>query len=200
MKSLFAILMPMQRGQNRFNNRNGFTIVELLIVVVVIGIIAAITIVAFGTTQTRASNSQTTSAMKEYIKAFYAYAVDTGSYPNVSGCLGANYPAPNNRCLSQNGAAECFGMGASNSNAVNDVLKVYMGGKLPEMSPQQITCGATSYVGGYASYNSSNGTMGAWMTLRGDQTCPTMSPNVSSVTKVYSGDATLCRYILAAVS
>ncbi|MDQ5932110.1 MAG: hypothetical protein QG649_195 [Patescibacteria group bacterium] len=178
----------------------GFTIVELLIVIVVIGVLAAITIVAFENARTRASNSQTTSAMKEYIKAFYTYGVENGSYPNTSGCLGSNYPAPNNRCLSQSGASECFGMGASNSNTINDALKPYMGGKLPQMSMQQAPCGATGYAGGYASFNSTNGTMGTWMVLRGDQACPTMSPNVTSVSKVYSGDATLCRYILASVS
>ena len=39
--------------------RTGFTIVELLIVIVVIGILAAITIVAFNGIQTRAKNTQT---------------------------------------------------------------------------------------------------------------------------------------------
>ena len=186
----------MNRGQNRV----GFTIVELLIVIVVIGVLAAITVVAFENARIQASNSQTTAAMKEYIKAFYTYGVENGTYPNTSGCLGTGYPAPNNRYLSQNGAAECFGLGASNSTTMNDALKPYMGGKLPQMSMQQAACGATSYLGGYASYNSTNGTMGAWMVLRGDQACPTMSPNVSNVSKVYSGDATLCRYILASIS
>ncbi len=177
----------------------GFTIVELLIVIVVIAIIASITIVAYNGMQQRANNTQTVQAVKEFIKAFNLYAQDNGGYPQLTGCLGENYPAPNNRCLSQSGAAECFGMGAATSMVVNDALKPYMNNRVPNISKQAVPCAATAYIGGYASYDSTNRTMRVWMVLNGDQGCPPMSPNVTSVTRSYVSDASLCRYVLGAL-
>jgi|TARA_B100001245_G_scaffold17776_1_gene11734 prepilin-type N-terminal cleavage/methylation domain-containing protein len=68
---------------------SGFTIVELLIVVVVIGILAAIVIVAYNGITTQAKNSQTISAANTWIKAMRLYEVENGSLPNVNSCLGS---------------------------------------------------------------------------------------------------------------
>ncbi len=72
--------------------RRGFTIVELLIVIVVIGILAAIVIVAYSGIQQRARNTQTISAAHAYITAFQGYVAQNGSYPPVASggywCLG----------------------------------------------------------------------------------------------------------------
>lgn len=70
----------------------GFTIVELLIVIVVIAILAAITIVAFNGIQKRARNTKTINAVKDYIKLYSAYAVDYDAYPGSGNyCLGTGY-------------------------------------------------------------------------------------------------------------
>ena len=70
----------------------GFTIVELLIVIVVIGILASITVVVFNGIQERARNSQTLSAVKYYMKIYTAYALDNGRYPGAGNyCLGEGY-------------------------------------------------------------------------------------------------------------
>lgn len=53
-------------------NRKGFTIVELLIVIVVIGILAAITVVAFNGVQTRAQESKIKSDISQLKKAIQA--------------------------------------------------------------------------------------------------------------------------------
>lgn len=62
----------------------GFTIVELLIVIVVIGILAAITIVAYNGIQQRAAVSRAVSDLTAINKAILLYYAENGSYPNTS--------------------------------------------------------------------------------------------------------------------
>lgn len=82
--------------------QTGFTIVELLIVIVVIGILAAITVVAFNGVQQRANNARTTSDLNSLKKAIYAGRTNTnktlfqiisnGNHTSGScTALGANY-------------------------------------------------------------------------------------------------------------
>jgi prepilin-type N-terminal cleavage/methylation domain-containing protein len=65
--------------------QTGFTIVELLIVIVVIGILAAITIVAYNGIQDRARDVRTQSDIKNVYMIVEKYAVDNGSYPSTGG-------------------------------------------------------------------------------------------------------------------
>ncbi len=68
--------------------KSGFTIVELLIVIVVIGILAAITIVAYNGIQQRANNASIISAAKNAIGIINGYVAANSSYPATSsGCL-----------------------------------------------------------------------------------------------------------------
>lgn len=64
------------------NKQRGFTIVELLIVIVVIGILAAITIVAYNGIQGRARDSQRLQDIKTIVKALEIYKTNNGAYPN----------------------------------------------------------------------------------------------------------------------
>lgn len=71
--------------------KNGFTIVELLIVVVVIAILAAISVVAYIGVQSRARNNTTSTAVSTYYKTFALYAATYSRYPTLSqtyNCLG----------------------------------------------------------------------------------------------------------------
>lgn len=63
----------------------GFTIVELLIVIVVIGILAAITLVAFNGIRDRAAFAQEKSDMAAINKLIQMYHADNGSYPDTGG-------------------------------------------------------------------------------------------------------------------
>lgn len=65
------------------HKRDGFTIVELLIVIVIIAILAAITIVAYNGIQNKARNSIREQDMKVIAKALELYYVDNGYYPSI---------------------------------------------------------------------------------------------------------------------
>jgi prepilin-type N-terminal cleavage/methylation domain-containing protein len=60
---------------------HGFTIVELLIVIVVIGILAAITIVAYNGIQSRARDTQRLTDVSNIMKMLEAYKAQNGAYP-----------------------------------------------------------------------------------------------------------------------
>ena len=70
------------------NKRRGFTIVELLIVIVVIAILAAITIVAYNGIQVRAKNTQTINAAVSWTKALKLFNAEKGTWPTNYSCLG----------------------------------------------------------------------------------------------------------------
>ena len=69
------------------DTQKGFTIVELLIVIVVIGILAAITVVAYSGIQQRARDTVRKSDLAQLKKAILLYSVDNGDYVEA-GCGG----------------------------------------------------------------------------------------------------------------
>lgn len=69
----------------------GFTIVELLIVIVVIGILAAITVVAYNGIQTRAKQAKMQSDISNVQKLVEAYAAQNGSYPVTATSLNPDW-------------------------------------------------------------------------------------------------------------
>mgnify|MGYP002026970708 FL=1 len=69
--------------------QTGFTIVELLIVIVVIAILAAITIVSYTGIQNRANDTSVQSDLTAVYKLFELYKVDNGTYPKTATDLNA---------------------------------------------------------------------------------------------------------------
>lgn len=68
---------------------SGFTIIELLIVIVVIAILASISLVSFSGTQARARDSIRIKDLKEVQKVVELYHAQNGSYPMSSSGSGA---------------------------------------------------------------------------------------------------------------
>jgi prepilin-type N-terminal cleavage/methylation domain-containing protein len=68
--------------------QGGFTIVELLIVVVVIAILATISIVAYTNIQNRANDAAIQSDVRSIAKQFDLYKVENGVYPAGATQLG----------------------------------------------------------------------------------------------------------------
>ena len=64
---------------------SGFTIVELLIVIVVIAILAAITAVAYNGIQARARDNRRSNDSTEIQKALELYKIDNNDYPTSGG-------------------------------------------------------------------------------------------------------------------
>lgn len=65
-------------------NTSGFTIVELLIVIVVIAILAAISIVAYVGIQNTASDSAVKSDLRNFAGKIMEYEIVEGDYPTAS--------------------------------------------------------------------------------------------------------------------
>ena len=181
--------------------QSGFTIVELLIVIVVIAILAAISIVAYNGIQQRANNSKTTAALSAWIKGLNLYKADKGRWPGGIACLGEGYKyGPENTATT--GQAQCRQDNATNgvleNAAFNTTMKDYVGGTFP--TPAFTTAKASdtmwrrglSYVYGGGAGN----IVYIELALAGNiNPCPTTA-GVTSTSRADWGGNTYCYYQL----
>ena len=105
--------------------QKGFTIVELLIVIVVIAILAAISIVAYNGIQDRAKNNATIQAANQLQKLVSAYVTGTNQLPAP---LGTYCLTKDNLCTDSGGSA----VTADNSSLIT-TLSAY--GSVPNSVP-----------------------------------------------------------------
>jgi len=124
--------------------KQGFTIVELLIVIVVIAILAAISIVAYNGIQARGKNSSAQSSATTVVKKAEIYKVEVGNYPlGMSNLTGA----PSTATYNLTGIV--YGGSLTNSSATNAVTTYVCGSGSPA-SAADIT--VNNIVGGLVYY------------------------------------------------
>lgn len=142
-------------------NKSGFTIVELLIVIVVIGILASITIVAYNGIQTRAYNTQIIAGVNAYNKALLQYAAVNSTYPTDSGCLGSDYPE--NQCWK--GVSGNWSV----SGPLDAKLAEFIGSK-PTLATKRLSIGIGDNMRAGALYSTNSGPMRIIYYLQGAST------------------------------
>ncbi len=98
---------------NTQTNTKGFTIVELLIVIVVIAILAAISIVAYTGIQQRARNSSAFSLASQVAKKADVYYTISNSYPTTA----ANFNHADNKEAELTGLKVTIATGAAPSSS-----------------------------------------------------------------------------------
>ena len=167
-----------------------FTIVELLIVVVVIAILAAITIIGYNGITTRAENAKTVSGVSAVIKGLSMYAQLNGVYTtDAYACIGSTSYV----CGNTNSGPVCVAQGRVNSTGslASDLSSTI--NKIPDLSSQQITCstGAT-YRGGFVSTSNSRKSSTVVYFLKGSSTpC-----GIIGASRSVDGGLVACQYAL----
>lgn len=161
--------------RNKLGGRAGFTIVELLIVIVVIGILAAIVIVAFNGVQNRAQNSSRLAEMKSWQKLFEGYKAVNGNMPVSSSgyyCLGTGFPSTPGggnvpRCRNYNDASSANSYLETTGSVIISALSTV--GTIPESDKVPLD----SIVGPYLQYAAgTGGYITGWFRGSSSAECP----------------------------
>ena len=129
-------------------HRRGFTIVELLIVIVVIAILVAIAIVSYNNIQERAYNTRIVTMVRQYVTAIEQYRIYNGGYP-------ATGPEDESRviavvCLGQGYTDEYCGMISGVETYEDEVFSQRIRtiiGSTPQVNSQLLPAGPEEFVG-----------------------------------------------------
>ena len=168
--------------------RSGFTIVELLIVIVVIGILAAITIVAFNGVQNRAAIAAVQSDLSNAAKKLQIDKVNTGAFPDTLAAAdgGKGIGASNGTTLTyvKTGATFCLAAArGANQYKITDTSTVATGICNPNVTNLFDNPSVESDTANWASHTSYNGSRVAVS----DGWAYQVSRNATSAAAVYIG-------------
>lgn len=190
--------------------QTGFTIVELLIVVVVIAILATVTVVAYNGIQSQAKNTTFLAAMDAYEKAMRLYFAAHGTYPSThlngvyeQTCLGEDFDATTdyseNKCFSN---AVIDGYTGTNKAtigvvipSVNEALKEFLR-PLPEAANREFSLAGMPYSRGIGYQGGQTGSSHfatLYYYVDGNQPC---GRGTRSVTSYEGKEFTLCNVVL----
>ena len=166
----------------------GFTIVELLIVIVVIAILAAITIVAYNGIQTRGKNIKTIAAVNQWVKGIQMLQADTGSWPASNSCLGSTstYAGLGGQCWDSAGWVVVPSFLAQ--------LQPYIGSSYPEPDITNIDTSTGPRRGAFYYGTAGDGNKYIYMMQTGVTACPDISIKFAG-SGTYSGGMN-CSYQL----
>lgn len=136
------------------NTSRGFTIVEILVVVVMIGVLASIAAASYGTIAATARNSARATEIEGWRKMFESYNAAYGHYPSVANgyyCLGQNFPksATDNQRGCRNFQMTDPAYRYLESDSVPLVNQLLEFGRLPTNNPPSVNGGL---VGPYVNY------------------------------------------------
>ena len=105
------------------NKQSGFTIVELLIVIVVIGILAALVVTTFSGIQQKARNTERETDIKAVHGQVEAYYAQNGKYPTLANLNDSTFRSANLKGLDDEALKDP--KGANNTVAGTAAANVY---------------------------------------------------------------------------
>ncbi|MDP3954930.1 MAG: type II secretion system protein [bacterium] len=112
--------------KNRLHVLKGFTLVELLVVMAIIGILAIVSFANFQTSQIKARDAERKANLHQIANSMEAYMNDHASYPNASGGKIKACADGGGICKATANATPCEWTGVSSREFCDENNTVYM--------------------------------------------------------------------------